>query len=711
MTNQDATQNLAPRLRRVRVGVRAELETTRQIFNGEPCYVVRDPISFQTFKFSPDDYQVFVALNDSEELGTIFDRLVEREAVDADEEEDFFQFIIHLNQVGILTLPVSDGKSLYERFMQRRAGELKAKLLGIFFLRVPLFQPNQFLNRTIHLVRPIFSRAAFAIWLISLMICGCIIASHWSEFCDPLATMLTLKNIPILWSLIVFLKIFHEFGHAYACKHFGGDVPEMGAFFIVGTPCAYVDASASWGFGKSRHRIMVALAGMYFESILAMIALFIWTFTSPGIVHSAAQYAVVLSTIVTIGFNANPLMKYDGYYVLGDLLGMPNLKGDSQQQLNNDLKRAFFGIRRPAIGRTFVGRIFLSLFGFASAVYKLIVIFGISVMIAFKVPALGIGLAGFYVVQTIWQSLTKLLGFLLKSPELESNRLRAFVVTTIVAAAAFLSLTLLPIPGNVKSTGVVRRTLDTPIHAPSDGFLTSIEVLEGACVPDRQPLFQLKDVELETKIVETSRRINELQIQMQSESEFAQAARTRAKIHQIGFEKNMLVEQKQNLHVLSPVDGVVSFSAQKPRLGTFVKRGQHLATVHSGEIEIRTLISASDVSNCRPQPGDPVNLISLGSVSQTMKGEIVRVAPWGSREISEVQLTHLANGSIAVSGENHAAEQPYFLVRIRLPAGCGNALPDGSTVYVQFRQHQCTVAEMIYRRSLKIMNRLRMTAQ
>ena len=158
-----------------------------------------------------------------------------------------------------------------------------------------------------------------------------------------------MSNVPILWTLLVGLKTFHELGHAYACKRFGGTVPEMGAMIMMGTPCAYVDASSSWSFPKRWHRMIVALAGMYFESMLAMVALVVWLCTDTGQLHSAAQYAIVLSTVVTIGFNANPLMRYDGYFILCDLLNFPNLHRDAKASSSSFIKWILYGIESKPV--------------------------------------------------------------------------------------------------------------------------------------------------------------------------------------------------------------------------------------------------------------------------------------------------------------------------------------------------------------------------
>lgn len=699
---------LAERLATVQVGVRAELEISRQVFNGIPAYVVRDPITFQTFRLSVDDYQVFVRIAPEEQLGKIFEQLCEEGRLDRDQEEHFYKFIVHLNQIGILTLPVSDGKALYERFRRRRASERKAKILGIMFLRVPLIQPDRLLDRTARWFRPLFTRTAFLVWLLGMLACCLVILARWDEFQSPLASMLTLGNLPVLWCLLVGLKVFHEFGHAYACKVFGGKVPEMGAMFIVGTPCAYVDASDSWGFPNPLHRIIVALGGMYFESICAMFAVVIWALTGPGIVHSAAQYSVLLSTAVTIGFNANPLMKYDGYYVLSDLVGMPNLRNDARRQLTNQLKRLFFGIRSESIAHTLWGRCLLSLFGLASSVYKVVVVVGISAMIAFKIPAMGIGFALFYVGQTLWQMVSKLIRYL-GSAEIEPVRTRALTVTGLMAAAAVVGIVAIPLPGSVQSTGILIRDGDRVVHAGATGFLMPTSVEEGQVVSRNAVVCRLANFELSSSIARKDAEIEQLEIQLAQESldDTRAAVATRQRLYQAIREREALRHDCDELAVRAPHGGILANVEDLKQPGRFVKKGEPLAKVVAGQWIVETLVTAEDLSDLVSGVGDSVTLIGAGAPDLRLQGTIRQVAAAGSEQIEYESLTHLAGGFIPVAGEEHQADRPYFKITIAIESSSTDRLRHGATFRVRFRSRRIGLGQYVWHRMLQMFNQLR----
>jgi putative peptide zinc metalloprotease protein len=333
--NPSLTESLPDRLRNVRVGVREDLEVSRHLFRNEPAYIVRDPISFQSFRFDTIDYGIFVRISTDKTLGDLYEELVVGDVLDADDEQRYYSFIFQLHRSGLLALPVSDATLLYKRFQAREASKARNRWKSFFFFQVPLWNPDRFLDRTVHLARPLFTRTAFMVWCLVIISALYVVAVRWRDLFQPLEALLAMRNLIIMWITLVGLKFFHEFGHAFACKRFGGVVPEIGAMFIVGTPIAYVDATASWGFPSRLKRMIVGLGGMYFESFFAAIAVFVWAASEPGLIKSIAYNTMLLASVVTILFNINPLMRFDGYYLFSDLVEIPQSarpiwRGDSR---------------------------------------------------------------------------------------------------------------------------------------------------------------------------------------------------------------------------------------------------------------------------------------------------------------------------------------------------------------------------------------------
>src|SRR5206468_11742270 len=145
------------------------------------------------------------------------------------------------------------------------------------------------------------------------------------------------KNWIYLGGTLAITKVIHEFGHGLSCKHFGGECHEMGVMLLVMTPCLYCNVSDSWMLPNKWHRAAIGAAGMYIELVMASIATFLWWFSEPGLLNNVCLAVMFVCSVTTLVFNANPLMRYDGYYILADLLEIPNLRQKAGQVLSRTL--------------------------------------------------------------------------------------------------------------------------------------------------------------------------------------------------------------------------------------------------------------------------------------------------------------------------------------------------------------------------------------
>ena len=607
-----------------------------------------------------------------------------------------------------MSLPVSDGRALHERFVRRKKAERRAKWLGFLFLRVPLIQPDLFLERTVRWVAPLFTRSALGLWLLGIVVSGCLIAARWDEFISPLGTILALQNVPVLWTLLIILKVFHEFGHAYACKHFGGRVPEMGAFFIVFTPCAYVDASASWGFPQRMQRVVVALGGMYFESLLAILAVVVWSFTEPGMLHYIAHYAIVLSSVVTIGFNANPLMKYDGYYILSDVLGMPNLRADAHRQIGSLVRKKILREDITVDRYSWPANLLLILFGVAGSVYKIVVVVGLSLMIAFKVPALGLAMACFYVVNTLWQSTSKLVRFIARLDD-PSVRRRAIGLSFVSALAVVLGFTLLPVPGSSRALGVVQRQEEKVVRASVPGFLRRRMVEIGDRVDAGLPVCTLQNVDVASAVERKSAVVTQLRVQMQRQLQdnIQEAASTEQELRQAIAEKRELGRRRDELTVRSSESGIIQEASYLHDIGRYVRSGEPLVTIGRGPWVVNVVVTASAIADTMPKIGDEVRIRMVGMSTAELYGKIAQIAKSGSKIIDEAALTHIGGGEIPVSTEAEA-QQPFFKVRVALQDSDQLGLRHGMTAWVRFDGNHTSIGVYLYRQGLNLLNQLRL---
>jgi putative peptide zinc metalloprotease protein len=299
------------------------------------------------------------------------------------------------------------------------------------------------------------------------------------------------------------LKVWHELGHAYACRIYGGAVPEMGMILIAGTPAAYVDATSAWSFPERWKRLVVMAGGMYFESIVAVPAVFVWAFATSPFLTSCAWQLVMMASLITLLFNANPLMKYDGYFIASELVGIQNLRGRADQYLKAWMKRVFLGLeseqsavsaarrsgaddetnsREIGAGSRTGSSLILAGYGIAAAIYRTLLIFGIAAMIATRFPMIGLALAAFHLVSTLGSSGLSLGRYLLTSPETASVRGRARLVAVLALVIVPLLSFVVPVPFGVVTQGVVAAESEYFLNAETPGTLLQSLVNPGDTV-------------------------------------------------------------------------------------------------------------------------------------------------------------------------------------------------------------------------------------
>jgi putative peptide zinc metalloprotease protein len=710
---------LATRLRNVQVALRDDLETTRHLFRGEPAYVIRDPLTFQSHRLDPRDYEVLVRISPSRTLGANFDELVATSRLKQGDEEAFYRFVLSLHRLGFLNLPVSDEKLLYRRAQMRQSARVRQRWLGWLFLRIPVWNPDAFLGRTLHLARPIFSRWFLLVWLTLLTVAGYVAVQRWQDLREPLNGLLAARNLPLIWLTLIVLKVLHEFGHAYACRLLGGHVPEMGVYLILGTPCAYVDASASWGFPRRIHRVIVCLAGMYVELAIAALAVIVWAATSPSLLNAVAYNVIFLAGSVTVLFNINPLMRYDGYYILSDLLEIPNLRQRSTQCLIAALKRIALGLRvaePPADPRL---RATLLAFGALSLLYRALVLIGIVVVIALKLPIVGWTIGCLYAGGMALRSGRRLTRYLWCGPETAPVRSRAIAVSVLLLLGAPLAVFAIPLRTNVYAAAVLTPGVETVVRASVPGILRGIDVLPGDRVTAGQALAELENDVLLGEVDESRSRVDAARIRRDaylaaSPSRASQEAQ-RLSAHECDLRQRS--REAEQLRVRAPRDGVLVEMIRETDLGRFLDAGALLATIGGDGWTARAILTEDELVAALPRVGDAAEFRSAALGTRSLRGRIEAIRPLGSRQVEWTALTLRGGGSIATETGNDAAAQPFFEITVSIPAEAtagdaasgddlSTALRAGLAGQVRLAAARESLARHVFRRMLRFANLL-----
>ena len=329
-----------------KICLRPAINVRRQNFRGERWIVLENPFSNQYFRLRPAAYEFVSRLRPDCTVEQVWQQCLNRFPDTAPSQEAVIQLLSQLYFSNLLQYDLAaDSAQLFERYKKRKQREIGFRFLNIMFMRFPLLDPDRFLVRTMPVIRKLISPFGAFLWLFVVGFGVKIAVDNFSDLRVQGEGILATNNLFLLYISTICIKALHEFGHAYFCRRFGGEVHVMGVMLMVFTPMPYVDATSSWSFRERWKRVLVGAAGMIVELFFAAIAAFVWSKTAPGVVHSIAYNIMFVASVSTLIFNLNPLLRFDGYYILSDLLEIPNLNQRATTQLRHLCERHLFGVK------------------------------------------------------------------------------------------------------------------------------------------------------------------------------------------------------------------------------------------------------------------------------------------------------------------------------------------------------------------------------
>ena len=411
-----------------------------------------------------------------------------------------------LHKNGLL---VSDLPGQAEPLRQRRNKELKQKatqlLMSAMSLRFPGVDPESFLSWLYPKVRFLFWRSTTIVCVLLMISAATLILSNLGEFYARLpefGQFFNVRNILFMGSILIVTKSIHELGHGLMCKHFGGECHEIGFMLLVMTPAMYCNTSDSWLLPNKWHRIAIGAAGMYVETVIAAVATFVWWYTHPGWLHYLALNTVFLCSISTIIFNLNPLLRYDGYYMLSDYLEIPNLSQKSKTSMINGLRVACLGMK-PVQHRSLPKRRrwAFATYSYASFFYRWFVMlaifwFLIQILEPYGLNILAYAMIAMSMVGMIVIPLFKVAKFFLYPGRLrEVKRFRLITTAALVAVTVWFLFTI-PVSRHV-TAGFTLGPIDAgQVYVSQAGKIQSLEKVPGDTVSKGDTIAILENDEL-----------------------------------------------------------------------------------------------------------------------------------------------------------------------------------------------------------------------
>lgn len=628
-------------------------EIHRHLYRGEIWYVLRDLASSRVHRCTSAAHHLVGLMDGERTVQELWD-LTETALGDAAPTQDeTIELLAQLHSGDLLQVDTSpDTDELFRRYRAREQQQWQRRLMSPLSLRFHLLDPDRFLTRWMAPVRPLFGVAGLLSWLGVVGIAAVLACMHWPELTENVADrILTPGNLLLIWLSYPVIKLLHELGHAFAVKRWGGDVHDMGVMLLVLVPVPYVDASAASAFPNKHRRMVVGAAGILVEVFLAALALFVWLAVEPGVIRSVAFNVMLIGGVSTVFFNGNPLLRYDGYYVLADALGIPNLAPRAQRCSGNFCQRYLFGLADTApLAGTTGERCWLIAYALASLTYRLMISVAIILFIAGKFFVVGILLAIWAAISQFLLPAARALRFLLVSPRLQGSRARALTVSGTVVVTLAALLFLAPFPLWTRAEGVVWAPPKAEVRAGADGILVRVLAEPNSRVRAGDALLQLEDPTLKVRVStgeadlqEITARYNAARMTRQIEAD-----NLREQMATLAADVARSRERLAELTVRSGATGVFVVDRPGDLVGRYIHQGDLVGlVVDLSRGTVRVAVTQADIGLIRGRTRS-VAVRLAERLDQPLAAKVRRAVPSAGERLPSAVLGTTGGGRFAI---------------------------------------------------------------
>lgn len=651
------TSNAWHRVATLTPRLRSQVRLYRHRYRDEVWYLLQDPATGRVHRFTPAARLVIAAMDGHRTVDQLWELANRHLGDDAPTQDDVIQLLGQLHSADMLQSNVTpDTVEIFERGERDKKTRRRRSWTNPMALRLPLWDPDAFLNRTRWLAERLWSPWGAVLWLAVVLPALMLLPAQWAELTHNFSDrVMAVDNLLLLWLVFPAIKALHELGHAYATKAGGGEVHDMGLMFLVFMPVPYVEASASSVFKSKTRRAVVGAAGMLVELFLAALAFYLWLLVEPGILSAILFNIMLVAGVSTLLFNGNPLLRYDAYYILVDLIEMPNLAQRSLRYWVYLLERHMLRLEDLDPPAHAPGeRSWLVFYGVASTLYRIFITVSIALFIAGEFFFIGVLLALWAVLAMAGMPLFKGVRYLLNSPRLGRHRQRVWAVLGGSLGVCLLFLMVVPVPSRSQAEGVIWLPDEAIVRAGSNGFIETLLAQPGQRVRPGTPLVRLQDPALESEVALAQARVSEAEAEYHARfaESPAQAALLRERVQSERAVLDRALERSASLVVLAGGQGVFHVTRAKDLPGRYLRKGEILGYVTDQPPHLaRVVVTQAEVDRVR-QSTQHVSLRLAQSVPAVFDGRLVREVPAGESRLPSPALSVQGGGQITVDPQD-----------------------------------------------------------
>ncbi len=686
--------------------LRAAAQISRQFYRDERWYVVRDPAGNQYHRLSDAAYKFVGLLDGSRTVSEAWELVGGQLADDAPTQPEVIQILSQLYSANLIETNITpDAQVLLRRHKRQVIQKGKQRLMNILFPRIPLLDPDWILKMWMPLMRPMLSLVGLFVWLVLVGTACFFLAQHWEQLkkagWETINFAQNTENAFFLYASFVILKAIHEFGHGFMCRRFGGEVHEMGVMFLVLFPAPYVDASSAWSFQNKWHRILVGAGGMLFEIFVAAIAAFVWLATkdnaSNWFITQLAYNVMLIASVTTVVFNINPLLRYDGYYMLSDYLEIPNLQHKSREYSLSLIKRYLFRVKwSQPLPQGLSQKIWMVVYFCLSGPYRVFVGLAIMVYLLWQLPEqvrllgllLGMGSVATFLIVPLYKTIK----YLTIEPELHRKRTLAITYTLAFAALVIGVVGLLRFPVNVRAEASLEPKERANVFSESSGQVVEVRVKDAQHVEQGDVLLVAENLELNANIQRLTAQVERVQgeLRIAGQEDPAATRTSQAELDDLQSRLAYAKSQKDKLTIRAPISGYIVAPQLASMPGQWIgpENKDPIGSIFtSDKLVAVAVVDQRDFELLSNTTAYETKLRLAGDLESTLDPIVSRPAAAASKQLRSGTLSAAAGGTQQAdpsdpSGKKLARAQ--FMMECELNNTASRYIP-GQRAYVRFK--------------------------
>ena len=695
------------RVAQVRPRLRDHARLHRMRYRGVLWYLLQDPVSNRVHRFTPAARFVIAAMNGTRTVQQLWELTNRQLGEEAPTQDEIIRLLGQLHTADLLLSDATpDATESFERGERQEKSTRRRSYMNPMAIRLHFLDPDAWLNRVRPLVDLLWGRWGAVLWLAVVLPALVLLPLQWSELSGNFSDrLLASENLLMLWLVFPLIKAAHEFGHAAATKRGGGEVHDLGVVMLVLMPIPYVEASASTVFKSKFYRAVVGASGMLVELFIAALAFYGWMLLEPSALRAVLFNVMVVACVSTLIFNGNPLLRYDAYYILSDLIEMPNLASRSTRYLGYLIERYAFGATEAHTSEDNAPeKVWLVGYGVLSTIYRVFVTLAIALFIASEFFIVGVVLALWALTMMAVVPVFKSVKHAVASPRLRRQRTRVLGVSLGFVVVLLVLLFRVPAPFRTVVEGVAWLPQSALVRAGHDGFIAQLVATPGTRVQAGQLLIELRAPALESELRVTQAKVAELEAiyGAQLVEDRLQAAMA---LDQLQAQRTALAAVSQRIDSLSVrAQSAGTFTVPKPQdlQGRFYRQGELLGyVVDKPELIARVVVVQEDVDAVRSST-EAVQVRLAHQLEQVLVGRLQREVPGGAQYLPSLALATEGGGQLATDPRDtqgaRTLERTFqFDVAVQLDSPELAPLFFGERVHVRFEHPGEPIALQWYR--------------